>query len=369
MPRASIRRRAGPTWRQFLHAQAAGIVAADFLHADSVLLKRLYVLVFIEHGTRRVPLGGVTANPTGEWTVQQARNLAMSLGERFEDIKFLLRDRGSNFTASFDAVFQATGVRILRAAVQAPRMNAICERLVGTLRRELLDRTLILGEAHLRAVLAEYQAHYNSGRPHQGIDQRTPAGEPHASYSTATPLDSPPDPPKTRPERPDQRVPASRLTSEKCRSQTRILFSSGTRSHSPHRRYQRAATEVASGGNRKPAKADATPCYITGPVSRPLRSTNAAAVWPAPVPRWLRVLRGTMNSHQHCSPFPGDQCCCLATSVETAPTILVYFERLPGRELLSRLAHPASTASPKWSTSYDKWAGNDRKRTTRPYSI
>jgi putative transposase len=100
-------RRAGPTWRQFLQAQAAGILAVDFLHVDTVLLKRLYVLVFIEHGTRRMHLGGVTANPTGEWTVQQARNLAMSLSERFEDIKFLLRDRGSNFTASFDAVFQA----------------------------------------------------------------------------------------------------------------------------------------------------------------------------------------------------------------------------------------------------------------------
>jgi len=112
-------RRAGPTWRQFLHAQAAGILAVDFLHIDTVLLRRLHVLVFIEHGTRRMHLGGVTANPTGEWTVQQARNLALSVGERFEDIKFLLRDRGSNFTASFDAVFQAAGARILRTAAQA----------------------------------------------------------------------------------------------------------------------------------------------------------------------------------------------------------------------------------------------------------
>jgi putative transposase len=146
MPRVSIRRRAAwaPTWRQFLHTQAAGILAVDFLHAGTVVLKRLYILVFTEHGTRRMHLGGITANPAGDWTVQQARNLALTPGQRFEDIKFLIRDRGSNFTASFDAVFHAAGTRILRSAVQAPRINAICERPAGTLRRELLDRVLIL---------------------------------------------------------------------------------------------------------------------------------------------------------------------------------------------------------------------------------
>jgi putative transposase len=176
-------RRLGPTWHEFLHAQAAGILAVDFMHVDTVLLRRLYVLVFIEHGTRRMHLGGVTAHPTGDWTVQQARNLALSLDQRFGDIKFLIRDRGSNFTASFDAVFQATGTRILVSAVQVPRMNAICERLVGTLRREVLDRMLILGEAHLRAVLTTYQTHYNTARPHQGIAQHLPT----ANLTSLTP--------------------------------------------------------------------------------------------------------------------------------------------------------------------------------------
>jgi transposase InsO family protein len=171
-------RRDGSTWRQFLHAQAAGILAADFLHVDTMALSRLYVLVFIEHGTRRMHIGGITAHPTGEWTVQQARNLALDLGDRFEDFRFLIRDRGSNFTASSDAVFQAAGTTILRTAVRAPRMNAICERLIGTLRRELLDRTMILSQSHLRAVLTDYQEHYNTARPHQGLGQRVPEGGP-----------------------------------------------------------------------------------------------------------------------------------------------------------------------------------------------
>ena len=154
-----------------------------------MLLRRLYVLLFVEHGTRRMHLGGVTSSPTGEWTVQQARNVALSLDERFGDMRFLIRDRGPDFTRSFDAVFEAAGTRILRCAARAPRMNAICERLVGTLRRETLDRVPILGEAHLRSVLAEYQAHYNNARPHQGIAQRVPGEEPDAARATVTDID------------------------------------------------------------------------------------------------------------------------------------------------------------------------------------
>jgi transposase InsO family protein len=132
-------------------------------------------------------IGGVTAHPTGAWTVQQARNLPSTSARSSGDFQFLIRDRGSNFTTSFDAVFQATGTTILRTAVQAPRMNAICERLIGTMRRELLDRTLIINRAHLRAVLAEYQEHYNTARPHQGIGQRVPGADVRPRIPAADP--------------------------------------------------------------------------------------------------------------------------------------------------------------------------------------
>ncbi len=146
--------------------------------------------MFIEHGTRRMHFGGVTAHPAGQWTAQQARNLAMDLGERFAGFRFLIRDRGPNFTDSFDAVFQAAGTTILRTAVRAPRMNAIRERLAGTLRRELLDRALILNQAHLRVLLTQYQEHYNTARPHQGISQRVPDTEQHAPRTITTAFDS-----------------------------------------------------------------------------------------------------------------------------------------------------------------------------------
>ena len=168
-------RRSGPTWKQFLTAQACGVLAADFVHVDTVLLRRIYALIVIEHGTRRVRLAGITAHPDGEWTTQAARNLLMDLGRRATSVKFLIRDRAGQYTSSFDAVFTAEGIRILVSPPQAPRANAICERIIGTLRRELLDQVLIVNEHHLRRALTEYLRHYNAARPHRSLGQLTPA--------------------------------------------------------------------------------------------------------------------------------------------------------------------------------------------------
>ncbi len=168
-------RRTGPTWKQFLTLQARGILAVDFVHVDTVLLQRIYALIVIEHGTRRVHLAGITANPDGAWMTQAARNFLMDLGQLATSVKFLIRDRAGQFTGSFDAVFTAEGVRILASPPQAPRANAICERIIGTLRREVLDRLLIVNEHHLRRVLTEYLRHYNTARPHRALGQLAPA--------------------------------------------------------------------------------------------------------------------------------------------------------------------------------------------------
>jgi putative transposase len=167
-------RRDGPTWRQFLRMQAQGILATDFFCVDTLLLYRLYVLFVVEHTTRRVHLLGVTANPNGAWVAQQARNFFMDLGDHVARFTFLIRDRDSKFTDAFDTVFTSENIRILRTPVRAPRANAIVQRWIGTVRRELLDRILILNRRHLEAVLAEYVAHFNHHRPHRALHQAAP---------------------------------------------------------------------------------------------------------------------------------------------------------------------------------------------------
>jgi putative transposase len=221
--------RSGPTWKQFLTAQARGILAVDFVHVDTVLLRRIYALVVIEHSTRRVHLAGITAHPDGAWTTQAARNVLMDLGQRAASVKFLIRDRAGQFTSSFDAVFTAQGIRILPSPPQAPRAKAICERIIGTLRRELLDRLLIVNEHHLRRVMAEYLQHYNTART---LCPRTAL--PCPSRHPATRTDQPrraPDPAETSPRRTHSRVSGRRLTAGTAETQTSTL----NRISEPHR--------------------------------------------------------------------------------------------------------------------------------------
>ncbi len=167
--------RSDPTWRQFLTVQARAVLAVDFLHVDTVLCRRIYALIAVEHGSRRAHLMGVTAHPTGAWTTQAARNLLMDLTDRATTIKFLLRDRDSRFAMAFDAVFAADSIQILPSPPGAPRANAICERMIETLRRELLDRVLIVNERHLCRILRIYLDHFNAARPHRTLGQLTPA--------------------------------------------------------------------------------------------------------------------------------------------------------------------------------------------------
>ncbi|WP_455432717.1 integrase core domain-containing protein [Streptosporangium soli] len=182
-------RRSGPTWKQFLTAQAEHIVAVDFLHVDTANLTRQHALIMLKHGSRRAHLLGATTNPTGPWTAQAARNFLMNTdtGTDMRKLKFLIRARGGQFTDAFDTVFADAGLRVIKSPPQAPKANAHCERIIGTLRRELLDRVLILNEQHLRRTLTRYLAHYNTARPHRGMGQLSPSQA--ETTSPPTPID------------------------------------------------------------------------------------------------------------------------------------------------------------------------------------
>jgi transposase len=168
------RRQTGPTWSQFLRSQADAILACDFFTVDLLDGTQAYVLAVIEHASRRIRILGITLHPTGEWTTQQARNLLMDLDEQAHRAKLMIRDRGSNFTAAFDAVLADAGIRTVLCNIQTPRMNSITERWIGGCRRELLDRTLVWNQAHLRQILRRYETHHNQHRPHRSLHGAAP---------------------------------------------------------------------------------------------------------------------------------------------------------------------------------------------------
>ncbi|MDQ2735073.1 MAG: integrase core domain-containing protein [Pseudomonadota bacterium] len=168
-------RRSGPTWSQFLSAQAKGILATDFLLVDGVTLRRYYVLFVIEVDSRVVHLLGVTTNPAMAWVTQVARNFTSDLEEAGRRFRFLIRDRDTKFTAGFDDVFATIGVEAIRTPVRSPKANAFAERWVRTVRDECLDHLLVYSRRHLESVLAEYVNHYNQGRPHRGRQLSTPS--------------------------------------------------------------------------------------------------------------------------------------------------------------------------------------------------
>lgn len=169
-----VPRRSGPTWAHFLHNQASGILAVDLFHVDTVLLRRLYCMVAMEISNRQVHIRGVTAHPTGSWAVQQARALLMALDDRVDHSRFLIRDRDAKFSDAFDAVFASEAIQVLLTPVRAPRADAYLERWIGGCRQELLDHTLIINERHLRNVLAAYETHFNTHRPHRALHQAAP---------------------------------------------------------------------------------------------------------------------------------------------------------------------------------------------------
>jgi transposase InsO family protein len=177
-------RRGATTWRQFLTQQASGMVACVFFTVETVWLKRIYVLVFIELATRRVHLAGCTPNPDGAWVTQQARNFTFDLNERAQPLRFLIHDRDAKFCGPFDEVFATEGLRVVRTPVRAPRANAICERWIRTVRAECLDWLLIFSRHHLERVLKIYVRHYNRQRPHRSLQLQAPEQE----ESERTPL-------------------------------------------------------------------------------------------------------------------------------------------------------------------------------------
>jgi putative transposase len=173
------------TWREFVRAHRRSLLAVDLLTVETIWLQRLYVLFFIELGSRQVHVAGCTRNPSAAWATQQARQLTWTLAEHPEPFRFLIRDRDQKFTDSFDAVFRSDGIDIIRTPFRAPRANAVAERFVRTVRSECLDWLLILNQQHLERILAVFVDHYNVHRPHRALALTPPHPTRQAFAATA----------------------------------------------------------------------------------------------------------------------------------------------------------------------------------------
>jgi putative transposase len=176
-------RRSGPSWGEFLRAQAQGILATDFFTVDTITLRRFYVLFVVEIERRRVHLLGITAKPNGPWVTQVARNFASDLEDAGCHARFLIRDRDTKFTASFDAVLASIGIETIRTPVASPQANAFAERFVRTVREDCLDHLLVVSRRHLETLLAEYVRHYNEARPHRSLELDPPLPHPATSIT------------------------------------------------------------------------------------------------------------------------------------------------------------------------------------------
>jgi len=174
VPPAPERAQRGSSWRTFLSHHRHEIAACDFFTVDTAWLKTIYVLFFIELGSRHVHLAGCTTKPTSAWVSQQARQLTWEIQDGSLPVRFLIHDRDSKLSAAFDTVFLSAEVTIIRTPVQGPNANAVAERWIRSVREECLDKLLILGVRHLHRVLSVYVDYYNHARPHQGIDQQCP---------------------------------------------------------------------------------------------------------------------------------------------------------------------------------------------------
>jgi hypothetical protein len=178
-------RRTGPTWTQFLRTQAQGVIACDFFTVETAWLRTLYVLLFIELGSRRIHLSASTVHPDAAWVTQQARNLTLDFDDRPTAVRFLIRDRDTKFVGPFDQVFRSAGAKVILTPIRAPNANAYAERVIETVRAECTDWTIILGRRHLDRTLRTYAEHYNRGRSHRALALATPVAEDEASMAVS----------------------------------------------------------------------------------------------------------------------------------------------------------------------------------------